>query len=271
MMLAGRELSGIGLGTAQFAFRERSRPDSIATVHAALDAGIRLIDTALAYTRIGVESYAEDVVAAALRSRPDVDAVVATKGGHLRRGDDFPIDASPRTLREHCEISLRTLGVERVDLYQLHHVDPKVPFVESVGALAELRAEGKIDGIGLSNVDVAQLDLARGVTPIASVQNRLSLGVPGDLPMVAACVERGIAYLAYMPFGGPGAAPPVAAVIIARERGVSPQRVQLAWLRSRSPVVIPLVGASRPSSIVDSAAPLALDDAEFAALDVATA
>jgi len=140
MILAGREVSGIGLGTAQFAFRERSRSESVATVHAALDAGIRLIDTALAYTQEGVESYAEELVAAALRARPGLNVVVATKGGHLRRGDRFPIDGSPATLRAHCEISLRTLGVERIDLYQLHHVDPAVPLAESVGALADLRA-----------------------------------------------------------------------------------------------------------------------------------
>jgi pyridoxine 4-dehydrogenase len=272
MMLADREVptgrgaAGIGLGTAQFAFRERSRAESVATVLAALDAGVRLIDTALAYTRDGVESYAEEVVAQALRQRPGGRPVVATKGGHWRRGEGFPIDGSPAALRAHCEISLRTLGVERIDLYQLHHVDPAVPLDESVGALAELRAEGKVDAIGLSNVDAAQLDLALEIAPVASVQNRLSLGERADLPMVAACVERGVAYLAYMPFGGPGAAAPAVAEEVALARGVSSQRVQLAWLRAQSPAVLPLVGASRAASIADSALPLELDAAELAAL-----
>jgi aryl-alcohol dehydrogenase-like predicted oxidoreductase len=266
MRLAGREVGGIGLGTAQFAFRERSRAESIATVHAALDAGVRLIDTALAYTRGDAESYAEEVVAAALRSWTHESPVVATKGGHFRRGDAFPVDGSPAALRAHCEISLRTLGVDRIDLYQLHHVDPTVPLADSVGALLELREEGKVAEIGLSNVDVGQLDLARGIGPIASVQNRLSLTQASDLPMVHACAERGVAYLAYMPFGGPGGPIAPAAQRIALARAVSPQQVMLGWLRTQSAVVLPLVGASRAETIVDSARLVDLDPGELAAL-----
>lgn len=263
MRLAGREVSGIGLGTAQLAFRERSRAESIATVHAALDAGVRLIDTALAYTRDGVESYAEEIVAAAVRSWTHESPVVATKGGHFRRGDVFPVDGSPAALRAHCEISLRTLGVDRIDLYQLHHVDPTVPLADSVGALLELREEGKVAEIGLSNVDVGQLDLARGVARIASVQNRLSVTEATDLSMVDACAARSVAYLAYMPFGGPGGAMPPAAERIARAHAVSPQRVLLAWLRAQSGVVLPLVGASRAATIADSARDVDLDPEEL--------
>src|SRR5262249_45931104 len=124
LLIAGREIAGIGLGTAQFAFRDGTAEDSVATVHAALDAGVMLIDTALAYTRPGVESYAEAVVARALRGLAGERPLVATKGGHWRDGDGFPVDGRPQTLRAHCEISLRTLGTGCIDLYQLHYVDP---------------------------------------------------------------------------------------------------------------------------------------------------
>ncbi len=235
----------------------------MATVRAALDAGVMLIDTALAYTRAGVESYAEQIVARSLRGLMTGRPLVATKGGHWRRGDSFPVDGRPDTLRAHCEFSLRTLETDRIDLYQLHHVDPRVPLPDSVGALGQLRQEGKIAAIGLSNVTVAQLDQALAVAPIAAVQNRLSYGDPGDLPMALACAERDVAYLAYSPFGGPAGPIPQAALAVARRRGVSPHRVLLAWLRQQSPNIVPLAGASRPASIRDSAARLDLTDQDL--------
>ena len=254
MLVAGHRIEGIGLGTAQFAFRDGTPEDSVATVHAALDAGVRLIDTALAYTRAGVESYAEQVVARALRGIGHDRPLVATKGGHWRDGDAFPVDGRPETLRAHCEISLRTLGAGRIDLYQLHHVDPAVPITDSVGALEQLRRDGKIAAIGLSNVTIAQLDAALAAAPVASVQNRLSYGDPRDLPTALACAQRNVAYLAYSPFGGPSGTAPETAVAVARRRGVSVHRVLLAWLRAQSPNIVPLAGASRPASIRDSAA-----------------
>jgi pyridoxine 4-dehydrogenase len=139
MLVASRDVEGIGLGTAQFAFRDGSADDSVATVHGALDAGVRLVDTALAYTRAGVESYAEQIVARALRGMTSDRPLIATKGGHWRDDGCFPVDGRPETLRAHCEISLRTLEVDRIGLYQLHHVDPGVPLLESVGALEQMR------------------------------------------------------------------------------------------------------------------------------------
>jgi aryl-alcohol dehydrogenase-like predicted oxidoreductase len=263
MLIAGRGIEGIGLGTAQFAFRDGTAEESVATVHAALDAGVMLIDTALAYTRAGIESYAEQVVARALRGLTTGRPLIATKGGHWRRGDSFPVDGRPDTLRAHCEASLRTLEADRIDLYQLHHVDPQVPLPDSVGALGRLRQEGKIVAIGLSNVTVAQLDEALAVAPIAAVQNRLSCSDPGDLPTALACAERGVAYLAYSPFGGPGGPIPQAAFAVAKRRGVSAHRVLLACLRQQSPNIVPLAGASRPASIRDSAARLDLTDQDL--------
>jgi aryl-alcohol dehydrogenase-like predicted oxidoreductase len=258
----------IGLGTAQFAFLDGTAADSAATVHAALDAGVTLIDTALAYTRLGVESHAEQVVASALRSWGGAPPLVATKGGHWRDGDQFPVSGRPEVLRAHCEISLRTLGVSRIDLYQLHHVDPLVPLAESVGALEDLRGEGKIAAIGLSNVNLAQLSEALAIAPIASVQNRLSLAVPGDLPMALACARLQVAYLAYAPFDGPSGVPPTAALDVARKHGVSVHRVLLAWLRAQSPNIVPLAGASRPATIRDSAAPFDLTAEELGLLRI---
>jgi aryl-alcohol dehydrogenase-like predicted oxidoreductase len=233
-----------------------------------VDAGVALIDTALAYTRAGVESYAEQVIARALRGMTGEHPLIATKGGHWRDGDSFPVDGRPDTLRAHCEISLRTLGVDRIGLYYLHHVDPAVPLLDSVGALEQLRQEGKIAALGLSNVTVAQLDEALAVAPVASVQNRLSYGHPGDLPTALACAQRRVAYLAYAPFDGPSGRPPEAAVSIARRRGVSVHRILLAWLRAQSPNIVPLAGASRPASISDSAALLNLADEEMAEMRV---
>jgi aryl-alcohol dehydrogenase-like predicted oxidoreductase len=266
VLIAGHEIQGIGLGTAQFAFRNRTAEDCVATVHAALDAGVTLIDTALAYTRTGIESYAEQVIARALRGLTTGRPLVATKGGHWRRGDSFPVDGRPGTLRAHCEISLRNLEVDRIDLYQLHHVDPHVPLPDSVGALGQLRQEGKIADIGLSNVTIAQLDQALAVAPITAVQNRLSYGDPGDLPMALACAERGVAYLAYSPFNGPAGLVPQAALATASRRGVSAHRVLLAWLRRQSPNIVPLAGASRAASIRDSAARLDLTDSDLEGL-----
>lgn len=263
MQIAGHDIGDIGLGTAQFAFRDGTVEDSVATVHAALDAGVMLLDTALAYTRPGVESYAEQVVARALRGLKAGRPLVATKGGHWRRGDSFPVDGRPGTLRAHCETSLRVLEVDRIDLYQLHHVDPQVPLPDSVGALGQLQQEGKITAIGLSNVTVTQLNEALAVAPIAAVQNRLSHSDPGDLPTALACAERGVAYLAYSPFGGPSGLVPQTALAVAERRSVSAYRILLAWLRQQSPNIVPLAGASRAASIRDSAALVDLTDQDF--------
>ena len=266
----GHPIAGIGLGTAPIAFRGGTDAEAVATVHAALDAGLGLIDTALAYTRPGVESYAEYIVASALRGREGAGTrpLVATKGGHWRDGDRFPVDGHPATLRAHCEISLRTLGTNRLDLYFLHHVDPAVPLADSVGALEELRQEGKIAAAGLSNVTIAQLDESRAITPVAAIQNRLSYADPADLPTALACAQRGISYFAYSPLAAPSGLPQQAALAVAGRHGASVQRVMLAWLRAQAPNIVPLVGATRPASIRDSADPLHLTHDDLAELGV---
>lgn len=269
MRVADRDAGSIGLGTAPFAFGSGSPEDSVATVHAALDAGVRFIDTALAYNRAGEASYAESIVARALRGST-VQPIVATKGGHWRDGNSFPVDGSPTALRRHLEISLRTLEVDTIDLYQLHHVDPSVPLAESVGALVDFQREGKFRSIGLSNVTIAQLEGVSSFTQIDTVQNRLSMSTPSDLPMARYCTEHSIAYLAYMPLHSlPELAERQAVRDIALRHEVSAAQVALAWLLAQSPAILPLVGSTRPESIIDSAgaADLHLDPQELRALD----
>jgi aryl-alcohol dehydrogenase-like predicted oxidoreductase len=272
--LLDRDPGRIGLGTAPLAFRDVARADAVASVRGAIADGVRLLDTALAYTRPGVDSWAEEVVRDALAGLPTAERpIVATKGGHWREGDGFPVDGSPERLRGDCAASLRTLDIERIDLYFLHHVDPAVPLIDSVAALAELRDDGLIAGIGLSNVSIDQLEEARAIAPIAAVQNRLSVLDQSDVDLARRCHELGVAYLAYQPFAGGGGAidgHPVLARIAAA-RGVSPHQVALAWLASVSPTLVTLVGATRRETIRDSLASVAvtLDPAEVVELTAA--
>jgi pyridoxine 4-dehydrogenase len=261
MIIGGRDAGTIGLGTAPLAFSNISVADAVYTFRAAIDAGVSLIDTARAYTRPGWDDFAEGVVATALADRGDRrELLVATKGGHRRAGGYFVVDARPAALRADCERSLRALSVDVIDLYQLHHVDPQVPLVDSIGALRDLQQVGKVRDIGLSNVDTNQIEDALTVAPIASVQNRLSYSDRGDLPTARYCAEHGIAYLAYMPLGGTHSppAPDHALLTVAGRHGVSVQRVQLAWLLGLDAPVLPLVGATRMATIVDSAAATSL-------------
>jgi len=276
--LDGTEVFPIGLGEMPMSLR--GRPDeaqAIRTIHAALDAGANLIDTADAYCVDESEvGHGERLLAKALRGRPD-GVVVATKGGHTRRGEAWELDGRPEYLKAACERSLRALETDRIDLYQYHRPDPKVPFAESVGAFRELQDEGKVRWVGLSNVTVAQLEEALGIVDVVAVQNQLSLEFtsPIEKGEVAACAQRRIAFLAWSPLGGIGRADAPARVqavrAAAEAHGVSPQRVALAWLLSLADVVVPIPGASRPETITDSlrAAELALTEEERAAIGAA--
>ena len=204
--LAGVDIHPIGLGEMPMSLD--GRPDeerSIRTIHAALDAGVGLIDTADAYARDDRDiGHGERLVAKALKGRRD-DVIVATKGGLTRnREQSWPPDRRPEHLRAACEASLRALETDRIDLYQFHRPDPKVPYAESIGAFKELQDEGKIRWVGISNATVEQLEEALGIVDIVSVQNQLSLGYTGPIGKgeVQACTERGIAFLAWSPLGG---------------------------------------------------------------------
>jgi aryl-alcohol dehydrogenase-like predicted oxidoreductase len=228
----------------------------------AVELGVNLIDTADAY---GPE-VSERLIAEALHPYPD-DLVIATKGGLVRDGPgQWRADCSPEHLREACEGSLRRLRLDRIELYQLHTVDRNVPFAESVGALIELRDEGKVRHIGLSNVSVAHLEKARGMTEVVSVQNRFNLTDRGSEDVLDACTDAGIGFIPWFPLAtGELARPGGPLDEIAARRDASPGQVALAWLLARSPVMLPIPGTSSVEHLEQNiaAAQLRLDDAEL--------
>jgi aryl-alcohol dehydrogenase-like predicted oxidoreductase len=256
-------VSAVGFGGMWLSIPGRPEDPAIGVgvIHAALECGVTLIDTADVYclddTDVG---HNERLVASALRTwGGDRDAVVvATKGGMIRPGGRWERDARPVQLRAACERSLRALGVDRIDLYQLHVPDPAVPLAASVEALAELQREGKIRWIGLSNVDVEELEAARRIVPIVTVQNRLNpfFREAIETGVVSACAEHGIGFLAYSPVGGGRLNRKLPAhpalVPIARRHGVSAHVVVLAWVRQQGPTVIPIPSARTVAHVQDS-------------------
>ncbi|MFF4582096.1 aldo/keto reductase [Streptomyces sp. NPDC001373] len=283
--LADTTVGAIGLGAMPLSIE--NRPDesrAVATVHAALDAGVTLIDTADSYHwHAGEEGHNERLVARALaRYGGDTSGVlVATKGGRGRPGDgSWTVTGTPEHLKRAAEASAMRLGVEAIGLYQLHKPDPAVPWAESVGALRDLLDAGTIRAAGISNVSTAQIRQAHEILGdgLASVQNQYSPAVRDSEPQLRLAAELGLAFLPWSPLGGisrsslDGPSGPASTGTafhrVAAEHGVSAQQVALAWLLSRSPAVIPLPGASRPASISDSAraSRLELSEAELARL-----
>jgi aryl-alcohol dehydrogenase-like predicted oxidoreductase len=265
--LGGVDVGAIGLGAMLLSIAGRpGEAQAIRTVHAALDAGVTLIDTADAYCLGGDEvGHNERLIRKALDAWPgDRDRVlVATKGGHTRPVREWDVDGRPEYLRQACEASLRALGVETIGLYQFHRPDPKVPFIESVGALAELQAAGKVRMVGLSNVSVDQITQARQLVRVASVQNEFSPSFRRSEGELAFCASQRIAFLPWSPLGGMNRGRNLggrhrAFAEVATAHGVSPQQVALAWELAKGPMVIPIPGARRPESITDSAAAASL-------------
>ncbi len=257
----GPQVSAIGLGGMYMSIT--GRPDeaqAIRAIHAALDAGVTFLDTADVYCLDDSEiGHNERLIARALVGRTEA-VVVATKGGLRRPKGSWTRDGSPEHLTRACEKSLAALGVEAIDLYQLHAPDSKVPFVESVGAIARLREAGKVRRVGLSNVDAQEIAEAARIVPITSVQNRWNPGHrhPEEDGVLAACEAAGIAFLPYSPFGGASGAKSLGSMkglaAEAEKRGVSSHRLVLAWMLAKSPVVIPIPGVRRPETARDSAA-----------------
>jgi pyridoxine 4-dehydrogenase len=226
---------------------------------------INLIDTADSY---GPE-VSERLIAEALHPYPD-GLVIATKGGLRRTGPgEWPRDGRPEHLREACESSLRRLRVERIDLYQLHAPDPKVPYAESVGALAELQREGKIRHVGISNVDTDQLDQALGIVEVVSVQNRFSVTERESQPVLDACERHRLAFFPWFPLAAGSAVHEGGALErIAVEHRASRAQVALAWLLQHSPAIVPIPGTSSIAHLEENvaAAALRLSDGEMAEL-----
>ena len=277
----GLEVSAVGYGGMHLSIA--GRPDETQgarVIHAALDAGVTLNDTADVYC-LGDHDigHNERLIARALSGwRGDRSAIlVATKGGLTRPDGRWEQNGRPRHLRAACERSLKALGVEAIGLYQLHAPDAEVPFEDSVGALERLREEGKILRVGLSNVSVADIEVASSITPVATVQNRLSPFFREALRegVVQYCAGQRIGFLAYSPVGGgrlnlrlPGH-PAVAAV--ARRLGATPHAVVIAWVMSQAPNVIPIPSARTEEHVRDSvsASRLALSAEDAAEIDAA--
>src|SRR5215207_4936163 len=192
----------------------------------AVELGVDFIDTADSYG----PHVSEELIAEALHPYPG-GLVIATKGGLLRTGPgQWPRDGRPEHLKEACEGSLRRLRVDRIDLYQLHRPDPAVPYEESVGALAELRSEGKVRHVGVSNVSVEQLDTARSIVPVVSVQNRYNLADRASEDVLRVCERDGLAFLPWFPLATGDLAKRGSALDdIAARLGVPPSHVALAW------------------------------------------
>lgn len=280
--IGDRTVGAIGLGGMPMSVRERNDEElGVGTIHAALEAGVTLIDTADAYS-IDEDSFGhnEELIASALRAYgSDADEVlVATKGGHTRSGKDWHLDGRPEYLRIACEGSLRRLGVEAIGLYQHHRPDPKVDYAETIGGLKALIDAGLIVHAGISNADTDQIRLAHDILGdgLAAVQNEFSPRFRSSQVELDLCTELGIAFLPWSPLGGMSGASalgdrfaPFAEVGV--KHGVSPQQVALAWELAKSPVVIPIPGASRVESVKDSvaAAGLRLDEEDLARLDAA--
>jgi pyridoxine 4-dehydrogenase len=216
-----------------------------------VELGVSLIDTADSY---GPE-VSENLIAEALHPYPD-DLVIATKGGLRRTGPgEWPRDARPERLKECCEASLRRLRLERVDLYQLHAPDPEVPLEDSLGALRDLQQEGKIRHIGVSNVSAEQLERARAVVDVVTVQNRYNLADRSAERELEVCERDGIGFIPWFPLatgelaraGGP-------LDELARSHEATPGQLALAWLLARSPVILPIPGTSSVDHLEDNVA-----------------
>jgi aryl-alcohol dehydrogenase-like predicted oxidoreductase len=246
------------------------RAGCVRTVRRAVELGVDFIDTADAY---GPE-VSEDILREALHPYPD-DLVIATKAGLTRQGPGrwLPV-GRPEYLRQKCELSLRRLRVERIGLFQLHRIDAKVPADEQFGLLAELVAEGKVAHVGLSQVSVAELEAARAVVPVATVQNLYNLTDRSSEDVLDHCEAAGIGFIPWFPIAAGALAAPGGPVdTVATETGASPSQVALAWLLHRSPVMLPIPGTKSVGHVEENcvAATLQLTEAQVAGLSAAVA
>jgi aryl-alcohol dehydrogenase-like predicted oxidoreductase len=243
------------------------RDECVRVLRRAVELGVDFIDTADSYGPY----VSEELIREALH--PYTDVVIATKAGLLRTGPDaWPVLGYPAYLRQECEMSLRRLGVERIDLFQLHRIDDKFPAEDQIGELVALQQEGKIRHIGLSEVSVEQLAAAQKVATIVSVQNMYNLTVRTSEALLDKVTDEGIAFIPWFPLaGGPLSASDGPLQRIAADHHASPSQLALAWLLKRSPVVLPIPGTSKVAHLEENvaAAEIELSDAEFDTLSSA--
>ncbi|WP_020670908.1 aldo/keto reductase [Amycolatopsis nigrescens] len=240
------------------------RAESVAIARRAVELGITLIDTADAYDLGGNE----ELLAEALHPYWE-GVVVATKAGQCRPGGAWVPLGRPEYLRQQCELSLRRLRLERIELFQLHRIDPTVPLPDQIGALKRLQEEGKVRHVGLSEVSVEQLAEASRITAIASVQNRYNLTDRRSEPVLDHCERRGIAFLPWLPIAPTTRSGGDLVDTVAAGLGATRAQVALAWLLRRSPVMLPIPGTSSREHLEQNraAADLELSDSDFSALD----
>jgi aryl-alcohol dehydrogenase-like predicted oxidoreductase len=232
----------------------RDRAAALAVLRRAVELGCNFLDTADSY---GPE-IDETLIAEALHPYPK-GLVIATKGGLVRPNRHaWDPDGRPQHLRRAVEGSLKRLRLERIDLYQFHAPDPRVPFAESVGALAELQRAGKIRHLGVSNVTVRELAAARRIAPIVSVQNEYNVGERGSDDVVAACERAGIAFIPWYPLGAGQALKSAKVRRVAKRAGATPAQVALAWLLARSPAILPIPGTASIAHLEENVAAAAL-------------
>jgi aryl-alcohol dehydrogenase-like predicted oxidoreductase len=247
----------------------KDRSECIRVLRRAIELGVDLIDTADSYGPY----VSEDLIREALHPYPS-GLVIATKAGMTRSGpNQWQTVGRPEYLRQEVEMSLRRLAVERIDLFQLHRVDPLVPAEQQFGLLADLIDEGKIANAGLSEVTVEQLEAARRVVPIVSVQNRYNLTVRTSEPLLNHCATEGIAFIPWNPIGAGQLARPGGTVDdVVRATGATASQVALAWLLAHSPVMLPIPGTSTVSHLEENcaAATVELSDDQLASLSAAT-
>jgi pyridoxine 4-dehydrogenase len=246
----------------------RDHDGAIATLRRAVELGINLIDTADAYGPY----VSEELIAEALHPYPE-DLVIATKGGLTRTGPgQWPRDGRPEHLREACEGSLQRLRLDRIDLYQLHAPDDQVPYEESIGALRELRDEGKIRLVGVSNVSIEQLETAREIVPVVTVQNRFNLEDRSSEDVLGRCEELGLGFIPWFPLSAGSLAGPGGPLEeIAKRHDATAAQIALAWLLSRSEIMLPIPGTSSVEHLEENVAAtgIELSDEEMAELDEA--
>ncbi len=242
------------------------RQEAIAVLRRAVELGITLFDTADSY---GPE-VSEHLIAEALHPYPE-GLVIATKAGFQRPGPgQWVEDGRPEHLREACEGSLRRLKLDRVDLFQLHRIDPKVPMEDQIGALLDLQRQGKIRHIGLSEVTVAQIEAVRRLATVVSVQNRYNLTDRKSEDVLEYCTREDIGFIPWFPLAtGDLAKPGGSLVRVAKQLGAQPSQVALAWLLKKSPVMLPIPGTSKVEHLEENtaAALLQLDDATMKELE----
>jgi aryl-alcohol dehydrogenase-like predicted oxidoreductase len=242
------------------------RDECLRVLRRAVELGVTFIDTADSYGPY----FSDELIAEALHPYPQ-DLVIGTKGGLLRTGPDiWPPCGRPEYLRQEVEMSLRRLKLERIDLYQLHRIDPQVPAEDSLGELSAMRDEGKIRMIGLSEVSVDEIEQCRRVVDIVSVQNRYNVADRKHEPVVDYCTAQGIAFIPWFPLATGKLAGQGSALRTAAERhGLAPAQLALAWVLQRSPVMLPIPGTSKVAHLEENmkAASVELTDDEYTALE----